>query len=194
MKIVPNILSTFRICLVPVFVLAYFLDPNDIKVYAIIVFAIAAISDLLDGYIARKFDAQSNLGKILDPLGDKLMTFAVMICITFTIPLLFWAVLVFFIKELLLGIGGLVIHRVAKVEIPSSNILGKLSTVLFFIVCVTLMVFQNIPDYIAVVLMFIAIGFTLISFFSYLGAYIKIMKNRKETSQADKLSSTNGAE
>ena len=183
MKSIPNILSIFRICLVPVFVIAYFLDPRDIKVYAIIIFAVAAVSDLLDGFIARRYSAQSNLGKVLDPLGDKLMTFAVIICLTITTPILFWAVLIFFIKEVLQGIGGLVIHKVAKSDIPPANFLGKASTVVFFLVCVSIMIFRNLPGHVVLILMSVAIGVTIVSFFNYIFSYyIKIMKERKKDS------------
>ena len=183
MKHVPNILSIFRICLVPVFVLAYFLDPRDIKVYAIIIYAFAALTDLLDGYIARKFDAQSNLGNVLDPLGDKLMTFAAIICLTITTPILFWAVFVFFVKELLLGIGGLVIHRVAKADIPPANYLGKASTVVFFLVCGALMIFTTLPDNVVLILMSLAIGLTLVALGRYIVSYSSVMKNRGNTKE-----------
>ena len=181
MKVVPNILSFFRICLVPVFVFAYFLDPRDIKIYAIIVYAVAALSDLLDGYIARKFDAQSKVGKVLDPLGDKLMTFAVIICLTITRPILFWAVLVFFIKEALQGIGGLILHKIAKADIPPANFLGKASTVVFFLVCGTIMIFTALPNNLILALMSFAIGLTLVSLASYFRTYINIMKQRNTT-------------
>ena len=180
MKIIPNILSIFRICLVPVFVIAYFTDGNDIKYYAILVYAIAGFSDFLDGYIARKYDAQSKLGKLLDPLGDKLMTFTVLICITIARPILLWAVLVFFVKEILMGIGGLVIHKKAHVELPPANFIGKASTFVFFLVCVTLMLFSKIPDSIAIILTAAAICLTMIALFVYLNSYIKIMKSRSK--------------
>ena len=182
-KHVPNILSIFRICLVPVFVLAYFLDPRDIKVYAIIIYAFAALTDLLDGYIARKFDAQSNLGNVLDPLGDKLMTFAAIICLTITTPILFWAVFIFFVKEALLGIGGLVIHRVAKADIPPANYLGKASTVVFFIVCGALMIFTTLPDNVVLILMSLAIGLTLVALGRYIVSYSSVMKSRGNTEE-----------
>jgi len=181
MKVIPNILSVFRICLVPVFIIVYFTDDRDIKYYAILVFAIAGLSDFLDGYIARKYDAQSKLGKLLDPLGDKLMTFSVLICITITKPMFLWAVLVFFIKEVLMGVGGLILHKKARVELPPANMIGKASTVVFFLVCITLMLFSNmfgntIPDYVAVIMISAAIGLTLIALAVYLKSYIKIMK------------------
>jgi len=169
-------LSIFRICLVPVFVILYFTDERDVKVYALIVFAVAGLSDFLDGFIARKFQAQSSLGKLLDPLGDKLMTFAVLICITITRPILLWALLIFFIKEILMGIGGLIIHRKARIELPPSNYLGKASNIVFFFVCAALMLFSGLTDQVAMILISIAIGLTLVALVNYLFSYIKIMK------------------
>ena len=180
MKIVPNIISIFRICLVPVFVIAYFADGQEIKYYAIVVYAIAGLSDFLDGFIARKFNAQSKLGKLLDPLGDKLMTFTVLICITITRHILLWAVLVFFVKEILMGIGGLVLHKKAHVELPPANLIGKISTFVFYAVCIAIMLFR-IPDNIAVILTSVAIGLALIALGGYVLSYIKIMKSRSNT-------------
>ena len=181
MKVVPNIISIFRICLVPVFVLAYFTDTRDIKYYAILVYAVAGLSDLLDGFIARRFDAQSKLGKLLDPLGDKLMTFTVLICITITRPVLIWAVLVFFVKEVLMGVGGLVLHKKAHVELPPAIFIGKVSTFVFFLVCIALMLFSGIPNYVANILTSVAICLTLVALAAYICSYIKIMKARRDS-------------
>ena len=185
MKFVPNILSVFRICLVPVFVIAFIADERDIKYYAILVYAVAGLSDFLDGYIARKFEAQSGLGKFLDPLGDKLMTFTVLVCITTSRHVLIPATAVFFIKEALMGIGGLIIHKKARVEIPSANFIGKASTVVFFLTCIALMFFWNLPNEIAVILTSFAIGLTLIALFIYLRSYIKIMKSRHKSENSE---------
>jgi len=185
LKALPNILSVFRICLVPVFVVAYFTDDNDIKYFAILVYIIAGLSDFFDGFIARRFKAQSKLGKLLDPLGDKLMTFAVLVCITITRPILFWAVLVFFVKEVLMGIGGLVLHKKAHLaELPPSNFIGKLSTNVFFLVCVALMLYNRLlPDYIATALISVAILLALAALASYISSYIKIMRGRAESDE-----------
>ena len=181
MKILPNILSVFRICLVPVFAIVYFTDTNEIKYYAILVYAIAGLSDFLDGFIARKFNAQSKLGKLLDPLGDKLMTFTVLICITITSTesrlFLISAALVFFIKEILMGIGGLVLHKKAHVELPPANFIGKSSTFVFYAVFIAIMLF-NIPHFVVVILVYVAIGLALIALAGYIISYIKIMKKR----------------
>jgi len=141
------------------------------------VYAVAGLSDFLDGYIARKFEAQSGLGKFLDPLGDKLMTFTVLVCITTSRHVLIPATTVFFVKEALMGIGGLIIHKKARVEMPPANFIGKASTVVFFLVCIALMFFWNLPNEIAVILTSFAIGLTLIALFIYLRSYIRIMKS-----------------
>ena len=116
----------------PVFVFAYFYDPRTIKVYAAAVYAVASFTDFLDGFIARKYNLISNLGKLLDPLGDKLMTLAVLTCITIDNIIPVWAVIAVLCKEALMLIGGVVLRRKEGGEIPSSNIVGKTSTVVFF--------------------------------------------------------------
>jgi len=181
-KAVPNIISVFRICLVPVFIAAYFLDDRDIKFYAILIFAIAGLSDILDGYLARRLKAQSKLGMLLDPLGDKLMTFTVLICIAISMPIILWAVIIFFIKEVLMGVGGLLIHKKAHVELPPANIIGKISTVVFSLVCLTLMLFSNLSNAddfksLAITLVSVATGLALVALASYIVSYIKIMKS-----------------
>ena len=179
MKVVPNIISVFRICLVPVFIAVYFYDDNERKLYAVAVYALASFSDFLDGYLARKYKASSNLGKLLDPLGDKLMTISVMVCITIDGLIPFWAVLVAGIKELLMGAGGIVLHKKARKQLLPSNLIGKTSTVVFFLVCATLMLFINIPRWASTTLISVAIVLTFIALVSYLIKYIKIMKENR---------------
>ena len=178
MKIVPNIISIFRIGLVPVFIAVYFSDNSDRKLYAVLVYVFAALSDFLDGFIARKYHASSNVGKLLDPLGDKLMTISVMVCITIDGLIPFWAVIFAAIKEILMGTGGLVLHRKAHVELLPANMIGKTSTVVFFLVCVTLMLYRDIPGWAAITMISVAIGLTFVALASYLNMYIKIMKNK----------------
>ena len=179
MRHIPNILSAFRICLVPVFIFVYFNDDSELKLAAVVVYAVAAISDFFDGYIARRFQASSNLGKILDPLGDKLMTFSVMLCITIDGLIPVAPIIVVGVKEVLMAVGGFVLHKVAKVEILPSNIIGKTSTVVFFVVFVTLILFRDIHRGVAIGLISFAMGLTFIALASYFSRYIKVMKNRK---------------
>jgi len=181
-KAVPNIISIFRICLIPVFIIAYFADERDTKYYAILIYAVASISDILDGYLARKLEAQSGLGKLLDPLGDKLMTFTVMIFITISRPVLLWAVVVFFIKEALMGIGGLILHKKAHIELPPARFVGKASAVVFFFICATLLLFRNLSDTIAFSLISVAIGLALIALAIYIKTFVKLIKSLSKSS------------
>ena len=176
MRNIPNILSVIRIGFVPAFVVVYFANEGSMKVYAALIYMVAALTDFLDGFLARKYNLITNLGKVLDPLGDKIMTFAALICITIDKVIPIWAVIVFFVKESLMGVGGLLIYKKAGTEIPQSNYMGKLSTVIFFITCITLMLFVNIPDNIAAILISVAIGFMLMALGSYVMTFFTLMK------------------
>jgi len=175
---IPNILSIIRILLVPLFVTVYFSEIQFSNIYAALVYVVAGVTDMLDGLIARKYNLTSKLGKVLDPLADKLITFTVIICITIDKVIPLWAVVVFAVKELLMGLGGLIIHKKIA-DVPSSNYLGKSSTVIFFLVCTVLMVFRGIPADVANILIAIAIGFTLIAFCGYLTTFSKLIKSGK---------------
>ena len=175
----------------PVFVIVYFTDDSDIKYYAILVYIIAGLSDFLDGYIARRFEAQSKIGKVLDPLGDKLMTFTVLICITitnFSNYIFLGTVIVFFVKEILMGIGGLVIHKKAHAEIPAANFIGKTSTFVFFVVCAALMLFRtHLSNLVIALMLSVAMCLSIIALFVYLSSYIRIMKSRPKKSNSGEI-------
>jgi len=180
LKNIPNFLSLFRIILVPFFVIAYLSDPNDVKIGAIIIYATAMFTDFLDGYIARKFDTTSNLGRILDPIGDKLLNISVLTCIAIEDLIPWWMVIVVLCKELLMFTGGALIHRKAKMEIPPSNYCGKASTVVFFIVCVIILLFKNISDKLIIFMLYVAILLAVAALFSYIRAYRTAMHRAKE--------------
>ncbi len=94
MQRLPNILSTIRIILVPIFLLLYIQDDAVWRALSMGVFAVAVLSDFVDGYLARLYEAQSSYGVFLDPLADKFLTFAGFICLPFIDPAQFpwWAV------------------------------------------------------------------------------------------------------
>ena len=84
---IPNSLSLARICLIPLFVTAYFL-PYEWGVYAAIaIFIICCFTDFLDGFIARKYNMVTDLGKLLDPIADKILVCAALFCVVATNPL-----------------------------------------------------------------------------------------------------------
>ena len=181
MKHVPNILSAFRILLVPVFAAVYFSGIKNSNLLALGVYAVACATDVLDGYLARKYNLITDLGRILDPLGDKLMILAVMTCITLDKVIPLWALVLFVLKEFMMIAGGVFIHKVARVNMPPSNILGKASTVVFFLVCGSLMVFRAIPQNAADLMIAIAIGLTFMALGSYMLTFTAVLKERRET-------------
>ncbi|MCH5152946.1 MAG: CDP-alcohol phosphatidyltransferase family protein [Clostridiales bacterium] len=83
----PNKLSTLRICMVPLFIAAYFLPYQWGAFVAVGIFVLAAFTDFLDGYIARKYNMVSDLGKLLDPIADKVLICAALFCVVASNPL-----------------------------------------------------------------------------------------------------------
>jgi CDP-diacylglycerol--glycerol-3-phosphate 3-phosphatidyltransferase len=100
-KNIPNILSALRILLTPVFMVMYLQDDIVWRALSIAVFAIAAFTDFMDGYLARHFGVESKIGVFLDPLADKILTFSGFICLAVIDPVLFpwWAVIVIMVRD-----------------------------------------------------------------------------------------------
>lgn len=128
-KHIPNILSVIRILLVPVFVFLYIGKDYD---SAVTVFVIAGLTDVADGYIARKYNYITNLGKVLDPFADKLMQFCAFLCLYFNAVVPWWMPVVYFLKEITTLIGAIFVFRKVKVVVKS-HIFGKLATFFVFV-------------------------------------------------------------
>ncbi len=105
---VPNILVYIRVLLIPVFVYIYInaKEPRDYYI-ALAVMVIAFLTDFFDGKIARRFNLVTDLGKILDPIADKMYQFAVALCLMFEFPKMMIVAVVLFVKELIMGLMGL---------------------------------------------------------------------------------------
>lgn len=126
---IPNLLSMFRIVLI-IPMIVFFLSKNYIG--AVICIVISGMSDMFDGMIARRFNQISKLGKMLDPIADKLTLVAVIICIGILIPNLRLLVIILAAKDILMLIGGAyLIHR--GITPPAAKWYGKIATVVFYI-------------------------------------------------------------
>lgn len=176
---IPNILSIFRLALAPIFAVVYFSGLTSASIYAAIIYILASVTDVADGMIARKYNITTELGKLLDPLGDKVMTFTVLICITIDKVIPVWVVSVFAAKEVLMGIGGLILHKRIS-SIPPSNYLGKTATVAFFVVCTVLMLVPQISKGTVIVMVTAAIVIMLLAFFRYIVTFSKMVKKGEE--------------
>ena len=127
-KHIPNILSICRILLIPVIVILIF---NNYYILALIFFTVSALTDIIDGFIARHFDAISNVGKLLDPLADKLTQISMIasLVVKSIIHPLILTILV--IKELIMISGASFLY--GKNVVVYSRWYGKLATVLLYL-------------------------------------------------------------
>lgn len=177
---VPNLLSLLRLAMVPVFCVTFFLPEENAHLLAAGIYALASLTDVLDGWIARRLNQITRLGRVLDPLADKLMTFSVIVCITISGMIPLWVVVVFFCKEALMGLGALSMYRKVNDVIPS-NYWGKASTVAFFAVCLALMLFPGIPRAWATGMIAAALVLTLAAALVYLRNYLAVIGKKEET-------------
>jgi len=133
---IPNIISFFRILLIPMFAVVYFREElANNYFWAFLIILISGISDVIDGLIARRFNMISDLGKVLDPLADKLTQAVVLLCLTIKHMIVLPTFIVLFIKELLTLFAAIFILTNGTKPI-SARWFGKLSTVVIFITMV----------------------------------------------------------
>ncbi len=175
---IPNTLSLLRLAMVPVFAAVFFQPFPEARYWAAGVYALAFLTDIADGYIARRFHQITRLGRILDPLADKLMTFTVIICITTAGIIPVWAVVIFFVKEAAMCLGAMsMLHKID--DVMPANWLGKVSTFVFFVVCAALVLFPAIPRVWATGMISVALGLTILAFLYYLWLYLTVLGKKK---------------
>lgn len=174
---IPNILSYIRILLVPLFVYIFL---NKWYWQSALVVVIAAVTDVIDGYIARKFNLITDWGKFIDPVADKLMQFAMLVVTILKAPFVLILVIAFVLKESILLIVGLYIYHKGN-NLNGAMWCGKLCTVvmdismLILIACPESFITDALTDTIIVVVM----AFMLLSFVVYLNAYKKLYASMK---------------
>ena len=135
---IPNLLSMFRIVLIVPMVI-FFVYKNYIG--AVLCIVISGLSDMFDGMIARRFNQISKLGKMLDPIADKLTLVAVIICIGILIPNVRLLVIILAAKDILMLLGGAyLIHR--SITPPAAKWYGKIATVVFYISVTTVVAIE----------------------------------------------------
>lgn len=172
MKHIPNLLSTFRLMLVPIFPIVYFSDHPNSHYFALIIFLVASITDALDGYIARRFDLITKFGTYLDPLADKTMQICVLITLYLGEALPLWMLIAFLLKEFFMIISGTILYwrKEDKMVIPS-HLIGKLATVVMSIALMLLIIFPA---------NMICIGVALIALLLKLSALVIYIKEYKK--------------
>lgn len=177
---IPNILSVIRLVFVGIFVVVFF--TYETMLPAGIIALVAALTDVADGYIARKYNMITDLGMILDPLADKLIQAAICLCIGYKFNLIVLP-LIFIFKEILMIIGGMIIVKTKK-KLPPSRWYGKLATLVFFTATLAIMVFDRwINKELAIILLLIAAVFMIFAFALYFVRFFKINGKDAENQQ-----------
>ena len=139
---IPNILSFFRFFLIPIIVWLYAF--NDMREWATLVILVSGFTDILDGFIARKFNMMSDLGKALDPLADKLTQLAVLSCLIIDYPLIAVPVGIMVIKELSSFILRFILFKKTE-QVGGARWHGKLNTSLLVAMIVLHILWIDIP-------------------------------------------------
>ena len=160
---IPNIIGYVRLLLIPVFCLLYKNGHEDL---AAIVVLFSSFTDLFDGMIARKFNQVTELGKILDPVADKLTHAAMALCLAFRYPLM-WALLALMaVKEGYMAIMGIIYLKKGQM-MNGAMWFGKICTVVFYLSTLVLTFWQNMPRNTAMALMIICGALMLFAFVRY---------------------------
>lgn len=180
---IPNLLSLIRILLIPLIIWLY--CAQKAYMHTFIVIAISGFTDIIDGKIARKFDMVSDVGKVLDPIADKLTQAALVICLIARYPWM-WALLALFaVKECLMLLWGYLTLKSTD-TINGAKWYGKLSTVVLYAVMMILILFVDIPQAGATVLMLLCGGMMLLSLVMYGRFYHAILDQAPSGSQQQK--------
>ncbi len=165
MKYVPNALTLLRLLMVPVFALLFFSTTENNHIYALIVFLVAGLTDILDGYIARKYQVVSIVGIVLDPLADKLMLLTALVCLAVYGSMPIWVLVIVLINESILIIAGISMYFKKKKSVTPANTFGKIATVLFSLAVFLMIVLPGQP--LTNIMLIVALISKIFSFTSY---------------------------
>lgn len=174
---IPNLLSFFRLTLIPVYLNLY-LNAQTTRDYTMsaVVLGVSCMTDMVDGKIARKFNMISNVGKVLDPLADKLTQLGLLLCLSVRRRILKYLLVIFLIKEFWQLFAMLAAMRRGK-ALNGALWSGKVSTTVLFTSLGLMFLFPGMSDQTANALAFVCLGFLLYAFGDYAMAYLG--KNKK---------------
>lgn len=172
---IPNMLSYFRLLLIPLFIVLYVQEDFT---EALITLAASGLSDILDGRIARKYDMVTDLGKVLDPVADKLTQCAMMLCVAMRYPAMWWLLGLHVVKEtVMLIMGWYVLKRTDTVN--SAIWAGKLCTGVIYAVMMLHVILPHLPQPVSVGCTIVCAGLIVLSLIVYTARYVKILGGKK---------------
>mgnify|MGYP002525943570 FL=1 len=167
-KHIPNILTIFRFILIPFIVLNL---ANDKYLAAFVIFTVSGLTDILDGFIARKFNFITNFGKLIDPLADKCTQIITLATLALKDIIPMWIIIIVILKEFIMVAGASFLY--GKELVVSSKWYGKLATVLFYIaiVCSLFIKEFNFTFDFSLYIYYLALISTIFSLLMYIKAF-----------------------
>lgn len=177
----PNKLTIFRVILIPFFVIFLLLDASNqtYRYIADAIFIIASLTDMLDGKIARKYNLVTNFGKFMDPLADKLLVSAAMICLIATGQLAAWIVIIIISREFI--ISGFRLVASDNGIVIAASYWGKFKTVFQMLMIIVLIANINLPFFavLGIILTYVALILTIVSLIDYIAKNKDVLKEQK---------------
>lgn len=171
-KDIPNAISLLRMLLVPPFILALLAGQYPM---ALTLFAVAGISDALDGYLAKHYGWISRLGSILDPLADKLLLVSAYVALAWLGQIPAWLVAVVIARDLIIVIGGVFYHyKIAPIRLMAPTVLSKLNTFAQLSLVLVILIsrsFLPLPNELIILLIYLVLITTLLSGLSYIWSW-----------------------
>lgn len=185
-KSIPNIITIIRIILIIPFVIKFL---EEDYVASIIIISISGLTDILDGVIARKFNQITNLGKLLDPLADKMTLIAVAVCLCVIFPVIIPLLVILLVKDILMLLGGLVLV-VKKIAPPAAKWYGKIGTVFFYISVIILIFLKAVYNYendiLTISLMVVTAATMLFALVKYFSIFLDLRAEDKKKEEIEK--------
>ena len=170
---IPNMLSFFRLLLIPVYVIIYLNATMPAHYFtAAAILAVSCTTDLIDGQIARRFNMISTVGKFLDPLADKATQFTLTLCLAIRHPVLWTLAALFVLKEGFQLIAGILTFRNGKM-LTGALITGKICTAILFVSLILMVLLPDLPSGTVAGITLVDSLFMLVSFAHYGFTYWK---------------------
>ena len=146
---IPNLISMIRLALIPVYIYIY-LNATQTRDYYIAggILVVSCLTDMIDGQIARRFHMTSTLGKLLDPIADKLTQLALIVCLSIQYPLLRISLLLLLCKELFQAIAASIMFSRGK-ALPGAILPGKICTTVLFVSFIVMVLIPEMDLWIA---------------------------------------------
>lgn len=176
---VPNILSYFRLILIPVYLYTYFnarTDEDYLK--AALVIAVSGLTDALDGFIARHFNQITEWGKLIDPVADKLTLASIALSLVLRFPLMGAVFVLYLAKEgYMLIMGAVMLRRGYRMD--GAQWYGKVCTAVTYAVMLSLLVFTGMSRRMSNSLIGVCLAVTAMAFIGYVNFYHRVRKTRR---------------